>query len=157
MINPFYLCSSFSTIVLFILTANKKKLFREVINMHFKDQKRCVLTYNLISDASRNVNDENSVLFVFHFFHGNWSPWLEVADIHNGMQPCTTRVIYIYFFYVGFLLPTFTNHKTAEEGGGNFINSSLPPPPASKTVRHQPCDYCTELTSLHKQRLDSNR
>ena len=55
------------------------------------------LIYNLISDASRNVNDKNSVPFAFHFFHGNWSPWLEVADIHNGMQLCTIRVIYIYF------------------------------------------------------------
>ena len=41
-----------------------------------------------------------------------------------------------FFFYVGFLSRTFTNHRTAGEGGGHFINSSLPLPPASQTLRH---------------------
>ena len=30
-----------------------------------------------------------------------------------------------FFLYLGFLLRTFTNHRTAEEGGGYFFNSSL--------------------------------
>ena len=41
-----------------------------------------------------------------------------------------------FFFYVGFLSRTFTNHRTAGEGGGCFFNSSLPLPSASHTLRH---------------------
>ena len=31
-----------------------------------------------------------------------------------------------FFFYLGFLSRTFTNHRTAREGGGHFFSSSLP-------------------------------
>ena len=45
--------------------------------------------------------------------------------------------LFIYlFFYLAFLSQTFTNHRTAAEGGGHFFNSSLPLPPASQTRRH---------------------
>ena len=40
------------------------------------------------------------------------------------------------FFCLGFLSQAFTNRRTAEEGGGQFFNSSLPLPPASHTLRH---------------------
>ena len=56
-----------------------------------------------------------------------------------------------------FLSRTFTNRRTAEEGGGHFFNSSLPLPPASQTRRHQPGDRCRGLTSAHSQQPDSNR
>ena len=36
------------------------------------------------------------------------------------------RFFFFLFSYLGFLLRTFTNHRTAEEGGGHFFNSSLP-------------------------------
>ena len=65
--------------------------------------------------------------------------------------------IYTFFFYLGFLSRTSTNHRTAGEGGGYFFNSSLPLPPTSQTPRHQPSDYCRELTSAHSQQQDSNR
>ena len=42
----------------------------------------------------------------------------------------------IFFFYLGFLLRPFMNHRTAREGGGHFFNSSLPLPPASQTLRY---------------------
>ena len=61
-----------------------------------------------------------------------------------------------FFFYLVFLLRTFTNHRTAEERGGHFSDSLLPLPPASQTLRHQPGDYCRELTSAHSQQSDSN-
>ena len=48
-----------------------------------------------------------------------------------------------FYFYLGFLLRTFTNRKTAREGGGRFFNSSLPLPPTSQTLRHQPGNYST--------------
>ena len=45
-------------------------------------------------------------------------------------------VIFFFFFHVGFLSRTFTNHRDAGEGGRYFINSSLPLPSASQTIRH---------------------
>ena len=42
----------------------------------------------------------------------------------------------IFFFYLGFLSQPFTNHRTADEGGRNLFNSSLPLPPTSQTLRH---------------------
>ena len=41
-----------------------------------------------------------------------------------------------FFFYLGFLSQTFTIHKIAGEEGGYLFNSSLPLPPASKTLKH---------------------
>ena len=45
-------------------------------------------------------------------------------------------VFFVFFFYVGFLLRTFTIHRTAGEGGGYLFNSSLSLPPTSQTFRH---------------------
>ena len=64
---------------------------------------------------------------------------------------------FFFFFYVGFYSRTFTNPRTAGEGIGHFVNFSLLLPPASQTLRHQPGDYCKELTSAHSQQPDSNR
>ena len=63
----------------------------------------------------------------------------------------------VFFFYLGFLSQTFTIHKTAEEGGGYFFNSSLPLLPASQKLEHQPSKYCRELIFAHSQQPDSNR
>ena len=54
-----------------------------------------------------------------------------------------------FFFYLGFLSQTFPNHRTAEEGGGHFFNSSLPLPPTSQAIGHWPRDCCKELTYAH--------
>ena len=59
-----------------------------------------------------------------------------------------------YFFYLGFVSRTLKNHRTAREGIGHSINSSLPLPPASQKLRHQPRDYCRELISAHSQQPD---
>ena len=64
---------------------------------------------------------------------------------------------FFFFFYLGFLSRTFSIHGTAGEGGGYLFNSSLPLPPASQALRHQPGDCCRQLTSAHSQQLDSNR
>ena len=50
-----------------------------------------------------------------------------------------------FFFYLRFVSRTFTNHRTAREGGGHFINSSLPLLTASQALRTQPGDYCRGL------------
>ena len=52
----------------------------------------------------------------------------DIASPIQVMNP--DRILYIFFqkfffFYVGFLSQTFTNHRTAGEGGGHFINFSL--------------------------------
>ena len=59
------------------------------------------------------------------------------------------------FLYLGFLLQTFMNHRTEGEGGRHFFNSSLPLPPASQKLRHQPGNYCRELTFAHSYQPDS--
>ena len=41
-----------------------------------------------------------------------------------------------FFFYLGFVSRTFTNHRTAREGGGHCIDSWLSLPPASRALRH---------------------
>ena len=64
--------------------------------------------------------------------------------------------IYIYF-YLGFLTRTLTIHRTAGERGGYLFNSSLPLPLTSQTLRHQLGNYCTEPTSAHSQKPDSNQ
>ena len=63
------------------------------------------------------------------------------------MQVHTPYIIYIQ---------PFTNHRTAGEEGGHFFNSSLPLPPAPQILRHQPGNYCRELTFAHRQLPDSN-
>ena len=62
-----------------------------------------------------------------------------------------------FFFYLGFLSRTFTNHRTAGEGEGHFFNSSLLLQPDSQTLSHQPGDYCREFTFAHSQQPESNR
>ena len=72
---------------------------------------------------------------------------------------CQSLFLNNFFFWsnLGFLSRTFTIHGIAGEGGGYFFKSCLPLPPASQTLRHQPDDYCRELTSAHSQQPESNR
>ena len=49
-----------------------------------------------------------------------------------------TRIFYFTFNHLFFSIWIFlsqklTNHRTAEEGGGYFFNSSIPLPPGSQT------------------------
>ena len=48
----------------------------------------------------------------------------------------TSQFLILDLFCLAFLSRTFTNHRTTGEGGGHFINSSLPLPPASQTLKH---------------------
>ena len=52
----------------------------------------------------------------------------------------------LFFFYLGFLSQTFTNHRTAGEREGHFINSSVPLPPTSQTLRH--CDDVIKIENF---------
>ena len=44
--------------------------------------------------------------------------------------------MHLFFFNLSFLWRTFTNYRTAGEGGVHFFNSSLPLLPSSQTLRH---------------------
>ena len=71
------------------------------------------MAYGDFEDLTRRaVSDKNCVM-----------KHLTLLSIKNVMD--------IFFSYLGFLSQTFTNHTTAEEGGGHSINSSLPHSPAS--------------------------
>ena len=113
----------------------KLAVFKKIANFvgkllqHYK-QLECEIFRLLL----KHVSDHLSVLFQF--------AWLD---------------IFFFFFYLGFLSQTFTNHRTAREGGVYFFNSSLKLPPASQTLRHWLSDYCREPTSPHSQQPDSNR
>ena len=82
--------------------------------------------------------------------------WVE-GNIEGLLYEAMTIQKRFFFSIQVFLSRTFTNHRTAGEGGGHFLNSSLPLPPASQTLRHQPGDCCRELTSAHSQQPDSSR
>ena len=62
----------------------------------------------------------------------------KVIIIVKLKRKCQYRdnVYFEFFFYLVFLWQTFTNHRTAGEGGGHFFNLSLPLPHASKKLRH---------------------
>ena len=61
------------------------------------------------------------------------------------------------FFYLSFLSQTFAIRRTAGEGRGYFLNSSLPLPLAPQTLRHYWGDYCRELISTRSWQPDLNR
>ena len=83
---------------------------------------------------------------------------LSFADIRIFFTFVKSRNIGIDFFSIWVSLSRpFTNHGTAGKGGGHLLNSSLPLPAVSQTLRHWPGDYCREPTSTHSQQLNSNR
>ena len=80
-----------------------------------------------------------------------------LASLEPEVSSKAFQICKMFFFYLGFLSRTFSNHRTAGEGRGHFFNSSPQLPPTSQTLRHQPGDCCRELTSAHSQQPDSNR
>ena len=76
----------------------------------------------------------------------------------TGKRYCTNVYFcFVFVFLSGFFFSrTFKTDRTAGERGGYFLNSSLSLPSASQTLRHQPGNYCKELTSVHSQQADSN-
>ena len=74
-----------------------------------------------------------------------------------------TNVILLYFRRTArffFIWVFFHEHSqyTEQQGKGEAVsNFSLPPLPASQTLRHQMGDYGRELTSAHSQDSELNR
>ena len=54
--------------------------------------------------------------------------------LHSNIYLLSFFLSFFIFFYLGFLSRTFTIHSAAGEGGGHFLNSSLPLPPASRAL-----------------------
>ena len=79
---------------------------------------------------------------LFQFSH-TWSNFkkLNIHTLNNTLYirflKTAMRYVYlfIHFFYVGFILRTFTNHRISGEGGGHFFNSSLPHPLPHRLLR----------------------
>ena len=109
----------------------------------------------IVTINSENVERTISVEQIISI--GRIATYLKIVPQQANMIVAHIDISKIYFFYLCFVSRTFTNHRTTGEGGGHSINSSLPLPSASKTLRHYPGDYCRELTSAHSQQPDSNR
>ena len=60
----------------------------------------------------------------------------QLNKLKSAAEIKTETILRVFFFYLAFLSRTFTNHRTAGEGRGHFLNSSLPLPPASQTLGH---------------------
>ena len=58
---------------------------------------------------------------------------------------------FLVIFLSGFPFTNIHDSQNSMERGGYPLNSSLPLPPTSETLRHQPGNYCRELTSTHSQ------
>ena len=107
-----------------------------------------VLNTLLHNSQKRKVNFSWKIVNVFKLL-----TLLSIQEQH----PCLLfDFIYTFYFYLGFLSQPLTNHHGTGRGG-YFFNFSLPLPPASQTLRHQPSDYCRDLTSAHRQQLDLTR
>ena len=90
---------------------------------------------SMIDSLSKSINKiseiDDYISQINNKFTGN------MRSMISSLSPPINEILEIFFFfYLGFLLRTFTNHRTAGEGGGHFFNSSLPLPPASQTIGH---------------------
>ena len=114
-------------------SAHKITSFRvfviNVIKMKF-DWKNC--HHNIV----RYICPENAGVFPFHL-PTSCTPEGVSEVLMKVVLVLQSQVFRISFSYLGFLSQiTFTNHRTAAEGGGHFFNSLLPLPSASQTLRH---------------------
>ena len=71
---------------------------------------------SLLFESIRDLDINTSILFSLDFVNDT--------------------ILSFFFSIWVFFSQTFTNYRTAGEGGGRFLNSSLPFPPASQTLRH---------------------
>ena len=104
----------------------------------------------IITDIVRCIYPENAGVSPFHL-PTSCAPEGVSEVLMKVALALQSQVFRISFFYLSFLSQiTFTNHRTAGEGGGHYFNYSLRLPSASQSLRHQPGDYCRKLTSAHR-------
>ena len=94
----------------------------------------CVFSTMFYNSSLVTNNSENLIgsryLVTLSMLECNWS------FLYSKFDSFGTVHLLLFFFYLGFLSRTFSNHRTAGEEGGHFFNSSLPLQPASETLRH---------------------
>ena len=104
----------------------------------------------IITDIVRCIYPENAGVSPFHL-PTSCTPEGVSEVLMKVTLALQSHVFRISFFYLSFLSQiTFTNHRTAGEGGGHYFNYSLRLPSASQSLRRQPGDYCRKLTSAHR-------
>ena len=81
---------------------------------------------------------EINLLIITGFMPDRLSHYVQkfLDDFFDSICSSLYLFFFVFFFYLGFLSRTFTIHETAGEGGGYLFISSLPLPPASRTLRH---------------------
>ena len=100
----------------------------------YLDYKNCKCRKKIIDklteECSENINGNEMLC-------NETSDIISSSDNNKTSDSCIVYIVLsFFFFYVDFLSRTFTNHRPAGEGGGHFINSSLPLLPASRTITH---------------------
>ena len=89
-------------------------------------------------DVLISENNKETILVTSLFTKStNNHQYLHATSCHGSIyKKLIPHFFFFFFFYLGFLSQTFTIHGTAGEAGGYLFNSSLPLPPALRTLRH---------------------
>lgn len=105
------------------------------------ESKSCNQTNKKVRNKTRNLNQ----FLKFKIFTDTFNLLSEKTKMRvdtciqrsNWSRQTQHNTYYIEpFFYLDFLLRSFTNHRIAGERRGHFFNSSLPLPSASQIFRH---------------------
>ena len=120
---------------------DKKDITFKIRRIYFQNLigYNCITSFAFLSKHVSNVSWVNfRLLFIFYAWRNLTRRLLfgshEIVFTEDGEE--RPHYLFIFFFYLGFLLHTFTIHRTAGERGGYLFNSSLPLPSASQTLRH---------------------
>ena len=82
------------------------------------------------------IYPENAGVFPFHL-PNSCTPEGVSEVLMKVAVVLQSQAFRISFLYLGFLSHiTFTNHRSAGDGGGHFFNFSLQLPSTSQTLRH---------------------
>ena len=80
-----------------------------------------------------------------------WSFFAKILSASHRLTLAKSSILDSFFFLSGFCFTNIHESQDCKGRGGHSINSSL------QTLRHQPDNYCRDLTSAHSQQPDANR
>ena len=88
----------------------------------------------------RSCNGFKTAMDILQYLSWLWMPSRSKDKKKDTYWTCYSTFISnqtcLFFFCLNFLSQTLMIHREEGEGGGYLFNSSLPLPPASKTLRH---------------------